>query len=307
LARKTKKAEIAEAAPAAPAVIKTVKGFDRDLKCRGFQFEVGKTYSIEGEVVVCRNGWHACENPLDVFSYYKPGVSRFHEVEQSGDLARHDEDTKIASATITIGVELSIGEIVSRAVKWIFDKATVEKESTATSGYMANAATSGKRANAATSGERANAATSGERANAATSGDWANAATSGYWANAATNGYGANAATSGYGANAATSGYGANAATSGYGANAATSGDWANAATSGNWANAATSGKHSVAAALGSNAKAKAGDGGAICLVCRDDDGDILAIRASKVGENGVKADVWYSLNASGEFVEEAE
>jgi hypothetical protein len=253
LARKTKKAEIAEAAPAAPAVIKTVKGFDRDLKCRGFQFEVGKTYSIEGEVVVCRNGWHACENPLDVFSYYKPGVSRFHEVEQSGDLARHDEDTKIASATITIGVELSIGEIVSRAVKWIFDKATVEKESTATSGYMANAATSGKRANAATSGERANAATSG------------------------------------------------------YGANAATSGDWANATTSGNWANAATSGKHSVAAALGSNAKAKAGDGGAICLVCRDDDGDILAIRASKVGENGVKADVWYSLNASGEFVEEAE
>jgi hypothetical protein len=290
MARKPKKTEIIATEPsAAPAVVKTVKGFDRDLKCRGFQFEVGKTYLIEGEVVVCRNGWHACENPLDVFNYYKPGVSRFHEVEQSGTLVRHDEDTKIASATITIGVELSIGEIVSRAVKWIFDKATVEKESTATSGYMANAATSGERANAATSGERANAATSGERANAATSGD------------------GANAATSGYRANAATSGYGANAATSGYGANAATSGDWANAATSGNWANAATSGKHSVAAALGSNAKAKAGDGGAICLVCRDDDGDILAIRASKVGENGVKADVWYSLNASGEFVEEAE
>ena len=208
MARKPKKTEIAEAAPSAPAVIKAVKGFDRDLKCRGFQFEVGKTYSVEGKVVVCQNGWHACENPLDVFRYYSAGVSRFHEVEQTGDLARHAEDTKIASATITIGVELSISEIVSRAVKWIFDKATVEKESTATSGDRANAATSGK---------------------------------------------------------------------------------------------------SSVAGALGRNSKAKAGEGGAICLVCRDDDGSILAIRASKVGENNVKADIWYSLNASGEFVEEAE
>ncbi|CCJ07056.1 phage related protein, Gp53 [Methylocystis sp. SC2] len=298
MARKSKKTKITAVAPTAPVVVKTVKGFDRDLKCRGFQFEVGKTYSVEGPIVVCQNGWHACENPLDVFRYYPVGVSRFHEVEQSGDLARHDEDTKIASATITIGVELSIGEIVSRAVRWIFDKATVEKESTATSGYRANAATSGYGANAATSGDGANAATSGYGANAATSGDGANAATSGDRANAAT---------SGDRANAATSGYGSNAATSGDGANAATSGDGANAATSGYGSNAATSGKNSVAAALGRRSKAKAGEGGAICLVCRDEDGDILAIRASKVGENGIKAGIWYSLNASGEFVEEAE
>jgi len=101
--------------------------------------------------------------------------------------------------------------------------------------------------------------------------------TTGNWANAATTGEGANAATTGYGANAATTGYGANAA---------------------------TTGNHAVAAALGIDATAKASTGGAIVLVHRNDAGELLQIRASKVGENGIKPDVWYSLDESGEFVE---
>jgi hypothetical protein len=234
----------------APEVLKTVKGFSKDLTCRDHQFEPGKTYTLDGPIEICARGWHACENPLDTFNYYPPGQSRYCETEQSGSIARHDEDTKIASAKITIGVELSIGDLVARTVKWIFERATVDEKSTATSGY------------------RANAATSGNWANAATSGNWANAATSGNWANAAT------------------------------------SGEGANAATSGNWANAATSGKYSVAAALGRKSKAKAGEGGAICLVCRDDYGEILAIRAVKIGEAGTKPDTWYSLDAEGNFVE---
>ncbi len=106
------------------------------------------------------------------------------------------------------------------------------------------------------------------------------------------------------GVQAATTGNGANAATTGEGANAATTGKWANAATTGKWANAATTGKHAVAASLGIEARAKASEGGAIVLVHRNDDGELLHIRASKVGENGIKPDVWYSLNADGEFVE---
>ena len=117
--------------------------------------------------------------------------------------------------------------------------------------------------------------------------DDAVAATTGNWANAATTGEGANAATTGEGANAAATGYRANAATTGEGANAA------------------TTGAHSVAASLGIKAKAKASAGGAIVLVCRSHIGELLQIRASKVGENGVLPDVWYSLNSSGEFVEE--
>ena len=115
---------------------------------------------------------------------------------------------------------------------------------------------------------------------------------------------GAEAATTGDRANAATTGDWANAATTGYRANAATTGEGANAATTGNWANAATAGKHAVAAALGIEAKAKASEGGAIVLVHRTDSGDLLQIRASKVGENGIKPNVWYSLDESGVFVE---
>ena len=121
---------------------------------------------------------------------------------------------------------------------------------------------------------------------------------------AATTGYRAHAATTGDLANAATTGYRANAATTGYMAHAATTGDWAHAATTGYRANAATTGKHAVAAALGIEAKAKASEGGAIVLVHRTDSGDLLQIRASKVGENGIKPNVWYSLDASGVFVE---
>jgi len=135
----------------------------------------------------------------------------------------------------------------------------------------------------------------GKEGEVATTGDWANAATTGNWANAAT---------TGDWANAATTGYRANAATTGYWANAATTGDRANAATTGDWANAATTGEHAVAAAIGTEGKAKASVGGAIVLCYRNDNGHLIHIRASKVGENGIKPDVWYSLDEVGEFIE---
>ena len=133
------------------------------------------------------------------------------------------------------------------------------------------------------------------------------AATTGYRANAATTGEGANAATTGYMANAATTGEGANAATTGYRANAATTGYRANAATTGYMANAATTGEGAVAAALGVGARGKASAGGAIVLAHRDDDGRLLGVFSSMVGQNGIKPDVWYELDASGRPVKVAE
>ncbi len=130
-------------------------------------------------------------------------------------------------------------------------------------------------------------------------------ATTGDGSNAATTGDGSNAATTGYGSNAATTGDGSNAATTGLRSNAATTGDGSNAATTGLRSNAATTGDGSIAAVLGRNSMAKASAGGAIVLVWRAPwPSKNFKIFASKVGENGIKPDVWYQLGEDGAPVE---
>ena len=97
------------------------KGFDKDLKCRDFQFEIGKSYKAKGKVEICANGFHACESPFDVWSYYGPVESRFAIVELSGDTATHSEDTKIAAAEINIKAELTLPEFIRRGVDWLIE------------------------------------------------------------------------------------------------------------------------------------------------------------------------------------------
>ena len=151
------------------AIITTVKGFDLNFQCRGFQYEIGKSYEHPGKVVVCpsesqakrgEGGFHACEHPLDVLQYYPPATSRYALVSQSGTLAHHDEDTKIASAKITIEAELQLPQIIERAVKWVFDRAnwkdgpvaTGPNEGATASGYSGAATASGYSGAATASG-----------------------------------------------------------------------------------------------------------------------------------------------------------
>ncbi len=294
--------------------ISTYKGFDAKMQCRGHQFEVGKTYTHDGRIKICQSGFHACKHPLDVFGYYSPVSSRYAIVTQAGNIARHAEDSKIASSIITIERELSLHDLIQAAVEHTFSCAKkVKSTASATNGNYAHSATSGNGAHSATSGDVANSATSGNHAHSATSGNDAHSATSGNGANSATSGNGAHSATSGYGANSATSGNYAHSATSGDGAHSATSGNYAHSATSGNYAHSATSGDgansatsgygataeasgaHGVAANAG-NGPARAGDSGAIFLVERNERYEIVAVFASKVGENGIKPNTWYAL-----------
>ena len=95
------------------------KGMDKNMKCRGFQYEVGKTYEMDGPVEACDSGFHACERPLDVFGYYGPANSRFFEVEQSGELSKGDDDSKVASSKIKIGAEIGIPGLVKAQIEYV--------------------------------------------------------------------------------------------------------------------------------------------------------------------------------------------
>ncbi len=157
-------------------VIVAYKGFDKDLKCRGFQYELGKEYE-EPKAEACECGFHACEYPLDVFGYYPPGSSRYCEVEQSGDIDKRDSD-KTCSTKIKIGAEIGVAGLVKAAIEYTKSKCT--NEYNAKPGEPATAGEYG----AATAGY-AGAATAGEYG-AATAGEYG-AATAGY-AGAATAG-----------------------------------------------------------------------------------------------------------------------
>lgn len=109
-------------------VIKSYKGFNKDMTCIGFQYEEGKEYE-ESNALVCENGFHACEYPLDCLSYYSPSESVYHEVEQSGKLSKESCDTKVASTKIKIGAKLSIAGLVEAAIEYTKERVKQEEDS----------------------------------------------------------------------------------------------------------------------------------------------------------------------------------
>ena len=127
--------------------VKSYKGFNKDMTCRCFQYEEGKEY--EEEIVeVCDHEFHACEYPLDCLNYYYPNESVYHEVEQSGEIQKHNDDTKVASTKIKIGAEISIAGLVKAAIEYTVKRVKKDAESdekhgasSATGDYGASSAT----------------------------------------------------------------------------------------------------------------------------------------------------------------------
>ncbi|EGG7003909.1 hypothetical protein HIX19_002318 [Salmonella enterica] len=240
--------------------IVTFKGFNKDLTCRDFQFAIGETFHHDGKVEACGSGFHACECPFDVFSYYPPAESRYAETISFGVIDREEEgDTKIASASITIKAELTLPQFIQRGIEWIWSK--IDKS-------LEQQIMTGNRSAATNTGDWSAATNTGDWSAATNTGDWSAATNTGDWS-AATN-----------------------------------TGNRSAATNTGDWSAAEVSGSQSVAASLGIEGKARASEGGAIVLCYRDEDGELIHIRASKVGENGIMPDIWYQLNEDGEFVE---
>ena len=259
--------------------IKSFKGFNKDMTCcpgsKPFQYEEGKEYE-ENSAQACDHGFHACERPLDVFTYYPPNESVYHEVEQSGELSRSGDDSKVASSKIKIGARLDIAGLVKAQIEYVKSHTTMEH----TDPDRATAGDSG----AATAGN-CGAATAGN-SGAATAGD-SGAATAGN----------CGAATAGD-SGAATAGN-CGAATAGN-SGAATAGNSGAATSRGKSA----SGKNGLSVARGNDVRVKGGLG-AILVIAEEktDNYDIVDWKAVVVDGEKIKADTWYKLK-NGELVE---
>ena len=247
----------ARKAKPAKAVV-AYKGTDKDIRCRGFQFGLGKTYKHAGSVIACESGFHACENPFDVWSYYGPADgNRFFRVTLGGELARHGDDSKIAAGRITLDAELRLPDMVNDAVKWVI------------------AATKGKKDN------------DKDSAQIGSSGDSAKIGSSGYSAQIGSSGDSAKIGSSGDSAQIGSSGDYAKIGSSGYSAQIGSSGDSAKID---------ATGKAATIACAGKNSTARADADGAICLAWFD--GKRTRFAVGYVGEDGIEAGVWYCAKA---------
>ena len=163
--------------------MRAFKGFNKDLTCRGYQYEEGKEFHTE-RAECCDTGFHACEYPLDCFGYYDPAHSVFHEVELSGEMDKSRDNTKVCATDIKIGARLSIAGLVKMAIDFTMSKVNKEAGSDERHGFAS--------------------------------------ATGNYGASSATGYKGASSATGDYGASSATGNYGASSATGNCGASSAT-------------------------------------------------------------------------------------
>ena len=295
--------------------MKAYKGFNKDMTCRGFQFEEGKTYEHEGEVKLCESGFHACEDPLDIFEYYDPANSEFHEVELDGVSNERRNDTKVTAKKITIGAKLGFDKIIKACVEFRFSKIEKELKNSGYKGVASNSGDNGAASNSGNKGVASNSGNNGAASNSGYNGAASNSGNKGVASNSGDNGAASNSGNKGVASNsgnkgvASNSGYKGVASNSGYKGVASNSGDNGAASNSGNNGVASnsgdngvaeTSGEHSIAISVGYDSKARGALGTWIVLAERDEwDGagyPIKDVKAFKVDGEQVKADTWYKL-----------
>src|SRR3990167_6467189 len=228
--------------------IKAFKGFHMDMTCNGFQFEVGKSYKHGGKVKICSSGFHSCEYPLDVFSYYGPSNSRYAIVKATGKTDHDSGDTKFAAANITIEAEIKLPDMVQHAVDWIKAQLNPAKIQTVVPGYQSAATNTGNQSAATNTGNRSAATNTGNQS-AATN--------TGYQSEATNTGNQSAATNTGYQSAATNTGNQSAATNTGYRSAATNTGNRSAATNTGNRSAASVEGKQSIACGLGIENKAK--------------------------------------------------
>ena len=312
------------------------KGFDKDFKCRDFLYEVGKTYEMNGNIKCCNRGFHACESPMEVFDHYDMLTSRFAEVEQSGEIDKENNSTKICSSRIKIKAELKLADIINLGVEWLKEitmPSKIKANNSSNDGYYAQIGSSGDSAQIGSSGYYAQIGSSGDSAKIGSSGDSAKIGSSGYYAQIGSSGYYAQIGSSGDSAQIGSSGDCAQIGSSGDSAKIGSSGDCAKIGSSGDsakigssgdcaqigssgdsaqigssgyYAQIDSSGRNSVVMCAGFDSKAKAAIGSWITLAEWKRIGDVwkpICVKTEQVDGSRIKADTYYKL-INGKFEE---
>ena len=268
------------------------KAMDKNMQCRGKQYEVGKTY-YEDKADCCNAGMHACENPLDVLHYYPLRDSpRFFEVECGGNVDKSGEDSKLACTELTVKGEVNFAGLVKATVNAVFNRvkgkepfSSVDFSTAGSSGYSSTAGSSGYSSTAGSSGDFSTAGSSGDCSTAGSSGNSSTAGSSGDFSTAGSSGDCSTAGSSGNSSTAGSSGYSSTAAATGA------------------YCSAKADGKDSIAVVNGACGKACGALGCYLVLTEYDDDHHMLWAKMAKVDGTHIKENVWYTLK-NGEFVE---
>ena len=279
-------------------VIHGYKGFDKNMQCRGFQFEEGKEYECE-DAIICEKGFHFCENPLDVWDYYGPSDGNlFAEVTGSGMVVDHNKDSKKSSTKIKINAKLSLAGFIKASVDFLLSKSKEDKNVNAASGNYSKLAASGNYSKLAASGDSSKLAASGDSSQLAASGNYSKLAASGNYSKLAA---------SGNYSKLAASGDSSQLAASGNYSKLAASGDSSKLAASGDSSKLEMSGADSVGASIGIGNTIKGVTGCWITLAEWEYDKQKkryipVCVKSAQIDGKTIKADTWYCLN-NGEFV----
>ena len=278
--------------------MKGYKGFNKDMTCRNKQYAENTVFE-EAEAEICSSGMHFCENPFAVLDYYgfvgaNGALNEFAEVEAL-DECKTDDNEKYCTKKLKIGAKIGITGLIKAFVDFTFSKIDFKNASESNTGNW-SAATNTGNWSAATN--------TGGRSAATNTGSWSAATNTGNQS-AATNTGNQSAATNTGDQSAATNtGYRSAATNTGNWSVATNTGNWSVATNTGNWSAAAVGGNGSVAIATGYESKAKANVGSAIVVCERDDNYNLIGIKAAIIDGKNLKADTYYTL-INGEFIEE--
>ena len=289
--------------------MKGYKGFDKDFKCNGFQYEVGKEYIIDGDIKLCSKGFHFCKSPLNVWAYY-PQVkgSRYAIIEAEDVLRDKDGDTKRVCKKIKIVKELTALELIEEQIKYAKDKKsnTGDSSSVSNTGYSSSASNTGYSSSASNTGSYSSASNTGDHSSASNTGYSSSVSNTGSYSSASNTGDSSSVSNTGYSSSASNTGYSSSVSNTGSYSSASNTGSYSSASNTGNYSSASNTGNYGIAVAWGKESKAKGKKGNYIVISewsFQDGERILICAKMVKVDGKKIKEDVYYTLKG-GKVVE---